>query len=82
MLAAVQAVLAGLGPDTQGADAAQALARLDALWQLFCHSAPAPRGMQCATRAAVARLALARWQLHSLLMRRAGDAAQLGAFAR
>eukprot|EP01137_Pigoraptor_chileana_P034127 Opistho-2@26204 len=69
-LAALQAILAGLGEDdevAQASRAAQALGRLDALWQFLCHAAPAPQGARCASRAAAGRVAQARWQLRSRL---------------
>ncbi|MDY0746755.1 hypothetical protein SNE35_19745 [Paucibacter sp. R3-3] len=77
-LAAVQAVRRSLGtasPDD--ARASEALERLDALWLFICNAAPAARGALCATRAAACQVALARWQLRSLLARRASEAEHL-----
>ena len=77
-LAAMQAVRRSLGaskPDDS--TVAEALERLDALWLFICDAAPAARGALCATRAAACQVAMARWQLRSLLTRRASEAAHL-----
>jgi len=78
-VAAVQAVRRSLGTSSRPDDAtaSEALERLDALWLFICNAAPAARGALCATRAAACQVALARWQLRSLLTRRASEAAHL-----
>ncbi|WP_349743676.1 FAD-dependent oxidoreductase [Roseateles cavernae] len=74
--AALQAVLGTLAHrEPSAAEAAEALSRLDALWQFLCRSAAAPQGALCATRAVAGRLAVARWRLRSVLARRASEAA-------
>jgi len=77
-LAALRAILRGLGgPAPDDARTIEALERLDALWLFIGNAAPASRGALCATRAAACQVALARWQLRSLLARRASERAHL-----
>lgn len=65
--AALQAVLAPSDPT--GSAPLAVMRRLDALWQFLRHAAPAPSGALRATREAAARLAEARWRLHSRIAR-------------